>query len=188
MRIPCLTCLLCDPVWTSPQLSVSRHDGLWQGVDGAGWAPKDSHTLHLLLKGFILLKRKNFLAAPHGLQDLSSPTRNWTRAPVQWKCRVLTTGPPGNSHFNLLVYHCFSTMVVLPFRESLGNILEIRGCFFFFLVVMMTVRYWQWGLWASDARHAGNLQTYRKLKYWLWLSNISQDILGVKNLFIMICA
>ena len=31
-----------------------------------------------------------FLAAPHGMQDLSSPTRQWTRG-------VLTTGPPGNS-------------------------------------------------------------------------------------------
>ena len=39
-----------------------------------------------------------FLAVLHGLQDLSSLTRDWTPGPWQWKCRVLTTdhlGIPG---------------------------------------------------------------------------------------------
>ena len=38
-----------------------------------------------------------FLAMLRGLQDLSSPTRDWTLGPWQWKCRVLTTEPPGIS-------------------------------------------------------------------------------------------
>ena len=38
-----------------------------------------------------------FLAAPppRGLRDLSSPTRERTRAPRQWKRTALTTGPQG---------------------------------------------------------------------------------------------
>ena len=38
-----------------------------------------------------------FLAVPRGLWGLSSPTRDQTRAPLQWKHGVLTTGPPGKS-------------------------------------------------------------------------------------------
>ena len=38
-----------------------------------------------------------FLAMPHGMRYLSSPTRDRTRAPLQWKSRILTTGPPGKS-------------------------------------------------------------------------------------------
>ena len=38
-----------------------------------------------------------FLSIPRGLRDLSSPTRDRIQAPQQWKCGVLTTGPPGNS-------------------------------------------------------------------------------------------
>ena len=34
---------------------------------------------------------------PHGLQDLISPTRDWTQAPQQWKHGVLTTGLPRNT-------------------------------------------------------------------------------------------
>ena len=37
------------------------------------------------------------LAAPCGMGDLSSPTRDQTYAPLQGKCGVLTTGPPGKS-------------------------------------------------------------------------------------------
>ena len=38
-----------------------------------------------------------FLSAPLGLWDLSSLTRDLTPGPRQWKHRVLTAGPPGNS-------------------------------------------------------------------------------------------
>ena len=31
---------------------------------------------------------------PHGMWDLSSPTRVWTHTALHWKHRVLTTGPP----------------------------------------------------------------------------------------------
>ena len=37
-----------------------------------------------------------FLATHYGTQDLSSPTRN-EPVPLQWKCRVLTTGPSGKT-------------------------------------------------------------------------------------------
>ena len=44
-----------------------------------------------------------FLATPWGLQDLSSPTRDWTRALGSESTGALTTGPPGNSpHRDLL--------------------------------------------------------------------------------------
>ena len=36
-----------------------------------------------------------FLAVPQGMWDLSSLTRDRTRAPLKWKCRVSTTGLPG---------------------------------------------------------------------------------------------
>ena len=38
-----------------------------------------------------------FLAVPWGLWDLSSPDQGLNPCPQQWKCAVLTTGPPGNS-------------------------------------------------------------------------------------------
>ena len=38
-----------------------------------------------------------FLAIPPGIQDLSSPPRDGTQAPLQWKCGVLTTGMLQNS-------------------------------------------------------------------------------------------
>lgn len=38
-----------------------------------------------------------FLAVPHGLQNLSSPNKDWTRARV---VECLTTRPPGNSPFS----------------------------------------------------------------------------------------
>ena len=38
-----------------------------------------------------------FFAALCDLWDFSSPSRDWTQAPQQLACRVLTTGPPGKS-------------------------------------------------------------------------------------------
>ena len=54
---------------------------------------------------FILLKKNvqmifiylNFLVKSHGMWALISPTRDQTCAPLQWKCQVLTTGPPDMS-------------------------------------------------------------------------------------------
>ena len=54
-------------------------------------------------------KKKNSLAESRSLQDLSSLTRDWTRA-RQRKCRVLTTGLPGNSQSSDF-YH---QQIVLP--------------------------------------------------------------------------
>ena len=43
-----------------------------------------------------------FLDVPHGLQDLSSLTRNEPR-PWQWKPRILTIEWPGSSHKEVLI-------------------------------------------------------------------------------------
>ena len=34
---------------------------------------------------------------PQGLWDLKFPDQGWNPCPLQWKCRDLTTEPPGNS-------------------------------------------------------------------------------------------
>ena len=46
------------------------------------------------ISSFLLNKK---LTAPHGMGDLSSPARDQTHAPPQWKSRVLTPGLPGAS-------------------------------------------------------------------------------------------
>ena len=55
-----------------------------------------------------------FLAAPRGLWDLSSPTRDWTPGPQQWKGEVLTTGPPGNSLYILSIRNLLRSMCLQP--------------------------------------------------------------------------
>ena len=63
-----------------------------------------------------------FLAVPHGLWDLGSPTRHWTQAfPQQWKHRVLTTGQPGNS----LLCFCFCVCVCV-FKKTYR--IELKVC------------------------------------------------------------
>ena len=54
------------------------------------------HWEHHLFTYFIYLSY--FLAAPSGMWDLSSPTRDWTLHPLHWKCGVLTTEPLGKSN------------------------------------------------------------------------------------------
>ena len=44
-----------------------------------------------------------FFGQSWGLQDLSSPTNDWLQ-PLQWKPKILTTWPPGNS---LVVFFLF---------------------------------------------------------------------------------
>ena len=58
-------------------------------------------SLVLCLDSFFSLSF--FWAAPHGLQDLSSPTRVWTQA-LSSESRVPTVGLPGNSLSLLGVY------------------------------------------------------------------------------------
>ena len=48
---------------------------------------------------------EGFFFWPCGLQDLSSRTRDQTRAPLQWKLGFLTTAPPGKPPVCLFV--CF---------------------------------------------------------------------------------
>ena len=64
--------------------------------------------------------------APQSVQDLNSPTRDWTSAPLQWKLGILTTGLPGKSQavipFVVLILKlcCFSAQIDLqnPFFLS----------------------------------------------------------------------
>ena len=66
-----------------------------------------------------------FLVAQRGTWDLSSPTRvdqGLNPHPLQWKCRVLTTGPPGKSH------------QMLSFSHRINIKLLMRYFTFFFLV------------------------------------------------------
>ena len=47
---------------------------------------------------FLKIKKKNYLlAAPNGINYLSSLTRDWTCCPLHLKSKVLTTGPSGES-------------------------------------------------------------------------------------------
>ena len=75
-------------------------------------------------------KLKNFLfvlAALQGIQNLSSPTRDQTPAPLQGKHRALTTGPPGKStakqvytFLNMFLKYILKMAVWLRGREQRG--------------------------------------------------------------------
>ena len=81
---PGLLWALCSPTkhlqgwsaWFCKRISLSR-------VCSQGW---------LCLGSFFF-----FLTAPWGMQDHSSPIRDWTCAPLYWKYGILTTGLPGKS-------------------------------------------------------------------------------------------
>lgn len=74
----------------------------------------------------------SFLAAPCRLWNLSSPARDRTHPP-QWKCGVLTTGPPGeslrNTVFNLELnstcgqWHCIRQQGSKPILGVLAQLL-----------------------------------------------------------------
>ena len=51
----------------------------------------------MLIKEEFDKKSTFFLAALRNMRDLGSLTRDRTCAPLQWKHRVLNTGPPGKS-------------------------------------------------------------------------------------------
>ena len=53
--------------------------------------------LYLFLFVYFILFFNIFLAVLCSMWDLSSPTRDRTRGPLQWKRRVLTTASPGKS-------------------------------------------------------------------------------------------
>ena len=57
-----------------------------------------------------------FLATLHSLWDLSSPTRDRTRGPRQWKRRALTTELPGNSQQFIIII----IFIVIIFQGSVG--------------------------------------------------------------------
>ena len=60
-----------------------------------------SYLLSLGVRGFVQITFLSFfLVTPYGVQDLTSPTKDW--CPVQQKPGVLTTGPPGKPPIFLL--------------------------------------------------------------------------------------
>ena len=61
-----------------------------------------------------------FLWLQHtGMQDLSSPTRDQTQGPLQWKHGVLTAGPPGKVPD--LLYMCSHTSGITSSISGLGK-------------------------------------------------------------------
>ena len=66
---------------------------------------------HFLIVFFFL-----FLAMPYGSRILV-PNRGLNVHPLQWKCRVLTTGPPGKSLYCLFLYYWILTFFIYPKYE-----------------------------------------------------------------------
>ena len=64
--------------------------------------------MFLYFLNFFKLKNFFFFAKPEGLQDISSPTRDWAPGPQQQKHGVLTTGLPGNSPLNIVCFFKFN--------------------------------------------------------------------------------
>ena len=59
---------------------------------------------------------KYFLAKPQGMH----PDQGSNPHPLQWKCRVLTSGPPGKKSLILFIFLCFSWMFVPTFPLGSG--------------------------------------------------------------------
>ena len=66
---------------------------------------KDNKYKDALYK-LLLFTSSSFLfwSVPHSMWDPSSPTRDWTCAPMQWKARVLTTEQPEKSQNDSNLY------------------------------------------------------------------------------------
>ena len=62
-----------------------------------------SHGGFIFNLSIIYLLIMFYLVSLPGMWDLSSLTRDWTCAPLQWKYRVLTPGPPGKSFMVILI-------------------------------------------------------------------------------------
>ena len=58
-----------------------------------------------------------FVFWPCNLWDLSSLTRDWTQGLRQWELRVLTTRPPGNSCWSLLIFSIFPINELISSRR-----------------------------------------------------------------------
>ena len=67
-----------------------------------------AQTIFTIFTEFITILLLLYVLAfcPRGMWDLSSPTRDWTRAPPALEGEVLTTGPPGSPYLVLSIqYH-----------------------------------------------------------------------------------
>ena len=67
---------------------------------------------------------------PSCMQDLSSLIRDGTYAPLQWKFRVLTTGPPGKSPQRELLGRCWKC------NNTFLNLACVISCIFVLLVYL----------------------------------------------------
>ena len=66
-------------------------------------SPRSAQIFHCCLIGLstsLIIFFSFFLAMSCSMQGLSSLTRESNACPLQWKLSVLTTGPPGKSHFD----------------------------------------------------------------------------------------
>ena len=87
---------------TSRMLSSSLHPILLSSKEASLEKPPQPPQVGppiVLFQSVVVVAVVVVLAMPHSMGDLSSPTRDQTLCPLQWKRGVLTTGPPGKSLF-----------------------------------------------------------------------------------------
>ena len=81
------------PEWeagfSDTRVGLTKNTNYW----GSSQANCDSESVAKAQKSFFFFF--SFLAAPHGMQDLNIPDQGSNPYPLQWKPRVLTTGPLG---------------------------------------------------------------------------------------------
>ena len=63
-----------------------------------------------------------FLATLHGMWDLV-PQGGVDLQPLQWKHRILTTGPPGKSQYFTSFNYCFFILLLKSGGESLSSLI-----------------------------------------------------------------
>ena len=84
-------------------LQLSSVSVNWKGALFYWWTLNQSRKPILSLTNAHSFFFEGQGALPHNVQDLSSLTRDL--CPLQWKCRILSTGPPGKSHVHFLFKH-----------------------------------------------------------------------------------
>ena len=80
--------------WTELIAALAQIRSMFTTIPRVFFASLVSMQMYLLL-----VYLNFFFFLPHGMWDLCSPTMDW--GPLEWKLRVLTTGLPENSLFQL---------------------------------------------------------------------------------------
>ena len=76
---------------------------------------KQSFSSAVTLVLFFKFLLKIFLAVPCSMQDLSFPGQGLNFCPLQWNCRVLTSGPPGKSSVGSFI----TTITIRSYRSAM---------------------------------------------------------------------